>query len=127
MTTIKKYIGNLYLAPRFYLVGTACIVLFIGSFFFPSLLFIPKAAWYIVLVLVLIDYAFLFLLSPAPAARRITAERFSNGDENKVTLVITNTLRFAVEMEITDDLPVQFQKRDWVIRHAFKAGVQKNI
>ncbi len=127
MTAIKKYIGNLYLTLRFYLAGTVCIVLFIGSFFFPSLLFIPKTAWYILLVLVLIDYIFLFLLSPPPAARRVTAERFSNGDENKVTLVINNTLRFAVEMEIIDELPVQFQKRDWVIRQAFKSGVQKNI
>lgn len=127
MTTIKKYIGNLYLTPRFYLAGTVCIVLFIGSFFFPSLLFIPKTAWYILLIFLVIDYIFLFLLSPAPVARRITAERFSNGDENKVTLVVNNTLRFAVEMEIIDELPIQFQKRDWVIRQAFKAGVQKTI
>src|SRR5688572_14675211 len=98
MLPLKKYIGNLYLTPGFYLAGTICIVLFIGAFFAPALLFIPKASWYILLVLLLCDYIFLFLLSPAPTAKRIAAERFSNGDENKVMLVITNTLRFKVEI-----------------------------
>ena len=127
MSPLKKYIGNLYLTPAFYLAGTACIILFIGSFFAPALLFIPKAAWYLLLILLVIDYIFLFLLSPSPLAKRITAERFSNGDENKVILLITNTLRFKVEIDIIDELPAQFQQRDWLIKRSFKAGEQKSI
>ena len=127
MSPLKKYIGNLYLTPGFYLAGTICIVLFIGAFFAPALLFIPKAAWYILLVLLVFDYIFLFLLSPAPVAKRITAERFSNGDENKVMLVITNTLGFKVDIQVIDELPIQFQKRDWVMRQKFKPGEQKTI
>ncbi|MES2891768.1 MAG: DUF58 domain-containing protein [Bacteroidota bacterium] len=127
MSPLKKYIGNLYLTPRFYLAGAVCIILFISSFFVPALLFIPKTAWYLLLVFVIVDYVFLFLLSPAPVAKRNTAERFSNGDENKVTLIVTNTIRFKVEMQIIDELPEQFQQRDWLIKRSFKAGEQKKI
>src|SRR5689334_9042688 len=122
MTFIKKYIGNLYLSTRVYLGICSCIVLFVIAFFVPVLLIIPKAAWYLLLVLIAIDYLFLFILSPTPLARRITAERFSNGDQNKVTLQVTNSMRFDVRIDIIDELPAQFQQRDWIMRHPFKAG-----
>ncbi|MEO6550835.1 MAG: DUF58 domain-containing protein [Ferruginibacter sp.] len=118
---------NIYLTNRFYLLIGICIVLFIFSFFIPPLLIVPKTAWYLLLVLLLIDYVFIFLISKAPMAKRITAERFSNSDENKVTLQVTNTMHFNVEMEIIDELPEQFQKRDWMLKEHFKAGEEKNI
>ncbi|MEP7110199.1 MAG: DUF58 domain-containing protein [Ferruginibacter sp.] len=127
MTIIKKYIGNLYLTSRFYMLTGACIVLFIVSFFLPVIFIVPNTGWWLVVVLSVIDYTFLFLMSKAPIARRITAERFSNGDENKVTLQVTNSMRFEVEMEIIDELPVQFQKRDWILKQRFKPGQEKNI
>ena len=118
---------GLYLTNRFYLLMGVCIVLFVLSFFIPALFILPKTVWYLFLAFVLMDYTFLFLLSKAPLAKRITAERFSNGDENKVVLQVTNTMRFEVEMEIIDELPEQFQKRDWILKHRFKAGQEKNI
>ena len=30
-------------------------------------------------------------------------------------------------MDIIDELPVQFQKRDWLLKHSFKAGEVSNI
>lgn len=127
MTPIKKYIGNLYLSNRLYLLLGVCIFLFIVAFFLPALLLVPKACWYLLLTLFLIDYLFLFVFSRSPQAKRITAERFSNGDDNKVVLEITNTMRFETDMEIIDELPEQFQQRDWKLVHRFKAGEQKRI
>jgi uncharacterized protein (DUF58 family) len=62
-----------------------------------------------------------------PQAKRLMAERFSNGDENKITLQVTNSMPFDVDMEIIDELPEQFQKRDWHINSRFTAKQQKNI
>jgi len=129
-TLLKSPFGafrGLYLTNRFYLLVGVCIVLFILSFFVPAFFIVPETCLYMVLVLFGIDYIFLFFVGKAPLARRITAERFSNGDENKVTLEVINNMRFEVEMEIIDELPVQFQKRDWVLKHRFKAGQEKNI
>jgi uncharacterized protein (DUF58 family) len=77
--------------------------------------------------LLIIDYLFLFVISKAPQAKRIMADRLSNGDDNKVELQVKNKIPFTVDMEIIDELPVQFQKRDWLLHHRFKANEQKNI
>lgn len=127
MTPLKKYIGNLYLSTRFYKVTGICIVLFIISFFLPALFIVPKIIWYLFVALIISDYVFLFFGGRQIIAKRTTAERFSNGDENKVTIQVTNTMSFEVKMEIIDELPVQFQKRDWSLKHHFKPGQQRNI
>ena len=127
MKVIKKYIGDLYLTARLYLAVSLCIILFIVSFFVP-VLFIPAKITLLVLTgLIFLDYLFLFVLSKAPAAKRITADRLSNGDENKIELQVKNNMRFTVDMELIDELPEQFQKRDWKLTYRFNAGEQKNI
>ena len=104
-----------------------CAVLFILSFFLPPLLIVPKTCWYVIVALLIIDYVFLFIIGKPPQAKRITTDRFSNSDENKVTLQISNTMPFEINMEIIDELPVQFQMRDWVLFHHFKPLQKKNI
>lgn len=124
---IKKYIGKLFLPARFYIVMGVCIVLLVISFFVPPLFQPAKIILYTSAVLILFDYIFLFFGGSSPAAKRIIAERLSNGDDNKVSLQVTNRMRFEVLMEIIDELPVQFQKRDFILKHSFKAGQQKSI
>lgn len=127
MNFIGKYIGALYLATRFYLAAGFCIILFVVSFFYVPLFFLSRILFLVFIILVLIDYLFLFIISKEPTAKRLTADRFSNGDENKVELQVKNNMPFVVDMEIIDELPVQFQKRDWKLCHRFKAGEQKNM
>jgi uncharacterized protein (DUF58 family) len=127
MSGIKKYIGALYLTLRLYLAVVLCIVLFMISFFVPGMYDVVKTLLLIVTALAVMDYLFLFVLGKAPAGKRITADRFSNGDENKVELQVKNNMLFTVDMEIIDELPEQFQKRDWKLKHRFSSGEQKNI
>ena len=124
---LKKYISDLYLSTRFYLVAALFIVLFITSFFIPQIYPALKMLLLILVALIIIDYLFLFVLSKAPTAKRIAADRFSNGDENKVEMQVKNNMLFTVDMEIIDELPVQFQKRDWRLSQRFRAKEQKNI
>jgi len=127
MGILKKYIGGLYIAGRFYLVVGLCIILFVISFFVPPMFPFVKTGLMVLVALVIIDYFFLFVFSKAPTAQRITADRFSNGDDNKVEMQVKNNMLFTVDMEIIDELPVQFQKRDWKLTYRFKAREQKNI
>lgn len=127
MKVIQRYIGALYLPPRFYLALGACIFLFLLSFFVPALYGIVKVFMYALAILVLFDYIFLFLPGRAPSGKRLIADRLSNGDENKVELQLKNHMPFTADMDIIDELPVQFQKRDWKLKHRFKPGEQKNI
>jgi uncharacterized protein (DUF58 family) len=127
MSIIKKYIGDLYLSARLYILAGLCIVVFLISFFVPEMFTAAKLLLFILTALIVIDYLFLFVLSKPPTAKRITADRFSNGDENKVELQVKNNMLFTVDMEIIDELPEQFQKRDWKLKHRFNASEQKNI
>jgi uncharacterized protein (DUF58 family) len=127
LSSTKKYIGNLFLTTRFYLAIGLCIVLFIISFFYKPLLQIPKTFLAVTTALILIDYLFLFVISKSPAAKRLMADRLSNGDENKIELQVINRMPFTVTMQIIDELPVQFQKRDWQLNYSFAANEQKNI
>ena len=131
MSTLK-FLANVifltvFLTIRFYLSFGLCIVLFIVSFFYAPIAELPKICLSVFAVLVLIDYVFLFLISKSPSAKRLMADRLSNGDENKIELQVINRMPFTVTIEIIDELPVQFQKRDWKLKHRFKANEQKNI
>ena len=80
-----------------------------------------------ILALVAIDYIFLFFIGSAPLAKRIMAERFSNGDENKITIQVTNSKPYEVSIDLIDEIPVQFQNRDWFVSRRFKDREQINI
>ncbi|CAN5320530.1 DUF58 domain-containing protein [soil metagenome] len=127
MTLVKKYIGALFLTNRFYMVLGVCAVLFIAAFFYAPLFLVPQIGCFVIGMLVLTDYIFLFILGRQPGAKRIMADRLSNGDENRITLQVTNRMPFELHLEIIDELPVQFQKRDWILQQHFKALQQKDI
>ncbi|HUS01946.1 MAG TPA: DUF58 domain-containing protein [Chitinophagaceae bacterium] len=127
MRLIKKYIGDLFLTNRFYMVMVGCILFFVVSFFFPSLGEIPKICFQVFLVLVLLDYFFLFFFGRIPSGRRIISERLSNGDDNKIELRIRNEFSFPVHMQVIDELPEQFQVRDFKKKANFKAKGQQRF
>lgn len=127
MSTTGKYIGALYLSRRFHIGLGAVIILYVISFVYAPLKSLPDILLWVFILLVLIDYVSLFFIGKTPTVKRIMADRFSNGDENKVEMQVKNTMSFNVEMDIIDELPVQFQKRDWIIHERFAPNEQKNI
>jgi uncharacterized protein (DUF58 family) len=78
-------------------------------------------------VLLLIDYFFLFLPRKKSFAKRVMPERLSNGDENKIQLIVKNLFPFSTDIEVIDELPVQFQIRDFKKTVRLKADEQKKI
>ena len=127
MKIIKKYIGDLFLTNRFYMVMVACILFFIVSFFFPSLGELPYICIQAFFILVFFDYVFLFFIGRKPVAERIISERLSNGDENKIVLRIKNEFPFPVNIQVIDELPEQFQVRDFKKKATFKSKQQQRF
>ncbi|MDR2474116.1 MAG: DUF58 domain-containing protein [Tannerella sp.] len=60
-------------------------------------------------------------------ATRNCAIRFSNGDNNDVSLNIENLYPFDVNLEIIDEIPVVFQRRDILFRTAVKTESVVNV
>lgn len=110
---INKYIGDLQINPRWFLLLGSCVILFFISFFI-SFLFRPVLAFtWVVFFFTLVDYVLLFFLKGRVTARRIMEERFEIGEENKVTLSLENSFPFNVSCLLIDELPFQFQERNF--------------
>lgn len=101
----------------------ACICLFFISFYVTSLQIVAPLIFFALIVFCIAEYIFLFFTKRYPAAKRLTAGRLSNGDENKIELVIKNEFSFPVHIDVIDELPEQFQQRKWK-RHLYLKGKQ---
>lgn len=127
MNLLQKYISDLFFTNRFYMVIVACILFFVLRFFFPLFGELPMIFFEVFLALIIIDYSFLFFTSRWPTARRILSERLSNGDDNKIEIRVKSEFYFPVQIEIVDELPEQFQIRDWRRKAPFKSGEQQKF
>ncbi len=77
--------------------------------------------------LVIADYIIVFFIGKAPTVQRIMSERLSNGDENKIVLKVRNKMSFPVKMDIIDELPEQFQVRDFNLKRSFNIREEKQL
>ena len=124
---LSKFIGDLFFTRRFYAALTVCVVLFIIRFFISWLGVIPYIATLATIVLFVIDYIFLFSNRRGMYAVRHQAERFSNGDENPVRIDIESYYNLPVHVEVVDEIPHQFQRRDVQFEAALAARGKKMI
>ena len=116
MSILKNIFTGLYIHPRFCYFGVGVIFVFAVSFFIPAL-FVPAQILFYVLVLFLFfDILILFNTDTGVKAERIVPEKMSNGDENEVRLILTNYYRFRIQADIVDEIPVEFQERDFLIQ-----------
>ncbi len=127
MNWIKKYFGDLFVTTRFYMVFLGCIGLFVTVFYLPFLNAIAPIVFFVFVILFVADYSFLFFTKKFPFAKRVTADRLSNGDENKIELIIKNEFPFPVNVEVIDELPQQFQQRSWKKHNTLRRKEQKKI
>ena len=73
------------------------------------------------IVMAVSDYCLLFKTKKGLFGRRTHADRFSNGDDNPVQIHIENRYRFSISVEIIDEIPIQFQRRDILFKALAKA------
>ncbi len=127
MDFIKKYFGDLFLTSRFYVSVLASVILFLFAFYIPALNSIAVFGFFVFITFCVIDYIFLFFSKKSASAKRYTAGRLSNGDENRIELIVKNDFSFPVSVKVIDELPPQFQVRNWERYLFLKARQQKKI
>ena len=103
---------SFYLHKKVYYGGYGIAALFLLSFFVPVLQSIALFLLLAMFILILID-AFLLYRTHGLTAERVLPDRLSNGDENKVQLLLQNRYSYNVQVEVIDELPFQFQARRW--------------
>jgi len=118
---------QLYINNFFFYCLLAIVVSFCCSFIFPILY---HATWYVFFVLLIfltLDFLILFTAKNGIDATRITPEKLSNGDENPIIVSIKNYYSFSIFVKIIDEIPYQFQIRNFEIKRNLKAQSQDQI
>lgn len=123
----NKLIKPLFFSRRFYVIFIAVILLFILSYFIPFLMVIAQLCLLAFVLFTLADYVALFFRNDPLEVRRATPERFSNGDDNKVSVFIRSSYPFALKAKVIDEVPDQFQWRDFSLNTQLVQGEEKEL
>ena len=105
-----------YINHRFFHILTGVGLCYFLAFFFPKLTWFAHGLLCLLVVLFIVDSLLLFNQKDAIYSQRILPEKLSNGDENSVKIDIKNNYPFRVDLKIIDEIPFQFQKRDFLIK-----------
>lgn len=117
---------SLYLRRPFYYAGIAAASLFVLSYFSEPLFNVALALLLLTLLCVLAEIGVLYSRH-AVHAERINQERFSNGDDNKVVLRLHNHYHFRINCTVVDELPYQFQLRNWKRKAQIDGGSSVDV
>ena len=122
-----KFLKSFYLTPIFFIAAWGLVLLFILSYFSVNFILIPKLLVFVLLLTIIIDTIILFINKAGVYGRRNTSARFSNGDENEVFIFLENNYSFKINIVLIDEIPHQFQIRDFKIKLKLNPGESKNI
>ena len=117
----------MYLSRRCYIILTVIILLFIGGYLFVPLYYIGQAVFYLFLIVAIYDGVCLYRTKNGIQARRICADRFSNGDDNEILLPIQNLYARTIFLEVIDEIPFIFQERDILFKLSLHPKEEKTI
>lgn len=122
--TVKNNLFQiLFFTNRFYFLLGGNVLLFIISFFIPHIYNIAIIAFIVLVGIMLLDMI-LLLLRPATiiSMERKASNRFSNGDDNEVLLDFNSRYPFPVFVSVIDEVPFQFQERNFFLKAKVAAG-----
>jgi uncharacterized protein (DUF58 family) len=106
----QKHFGSpFYFSRLFYIIMGCIVAAFALAFFFSQLMLIAKMATLFVCIAAMFDLLLVFGKKGPVSAERICTDRFSNGDDNPVTLKVRNHLGYTINVQLLDEVPVQFQ------------------
>lgn len=97
-------------------------MLYVLAFFFPFFMIIAHILLLLCFLAAVVDYLLIFNQKDGILAQRILPEKLSNGDENSVKIDVKNNYGFKINARIIDEIPFQFQKRDFMIKKQIESG-----
>ena len=113
---MKKFLRSFFLTSRFFGIGWGFVVLFCLAFVWPILLPIATYGLLAFGIVTLVDASLLYRIRHGISARRSTLDKWSNGDENPVTVTVVSRYAMPIRARVLDELPFQFQERSLDLR-----------
>ena len=116
----------MYLTPKFFAIWIALVLLIGLGYAVPLMFVIGRWLFGVLFLLLLLDVALLYHRSGIKAWRKMS-ERFSNGDDNEVDIRVESQYPFSVRLQIIDEIPPVFQRRDVLFKLKLQKGEGKNV
>ena len=127
MNRVKGFYQSIFFSRLFYSLWVSIIIIFIFSYLLNFLIVVGQLALLSLFVMTILDCIFLFRNADPVSATRITPDKFSNGDQNKISVNLTNHYPFEIKTRIIDELPVQLQVRNFIQSLRLKANEEKSF
>ncbi len=118
---------SVHLHSRFFIVWGSLIGLFALSFALPALFVVTQVLLAIVLALSLLDIMLLYNPRMKIDAQRHLPKVLSLGDHNAVRVALKNQTGLRLSLVLVDELPHQFQLRDFEQRLSLESGEEKTV
>lgn len=111
---------RLYLNNLFFLCLALVAVLFVVAFFLDVVMGVATVALMLLIALLGVDVILLFRQKQGLIGKRVLPEKLSNGDKNFIQIQLKNKYPFKVVAQVLDEVPFQFQLRDFTIEKKLK-------
>jgi len=111
-----KVLKSLYINHLFFYILMGIGGLFFLSFFVKWMFDVAVILFVLYLLVTVIDIFVLYYSKNGIETVRELPDRLSNGDENIIRISLKNNYPVPVFLDIIDEIPFQFQKRDFLIQ-----------
>ena len=116
----------MFLTNRFYAIAVATIILLASGNYFPPLYAVGRMLMWLLFIATAADIVLLYYRRHISAYRQI-ADRLSNGDDNQIRLRVESNCPFGLRLNIIDEIPFVFQRRDISFRLRLAAREAKTV
>ena len=106
---------SFYLNNRFFISAGAVIGIFLLAYIFAIFFVFGQISLAVMCSLIVYDIMLIYSPNRGVKATRLCANRFSNGDDNKVQIILESKYPFQIRLEVIDEIPHQFQRRPFLV------------
>ena len=122
-----QFFKSLYINSRLYYYLSCIAIIFLISNWFDSVYMLAILGCLILAAALIFDAIILFRFKKPMNAIRILPEKLSNSDDNSIVVVLENLYPFDVILNVIDEIPEQFQKRDFYKVLSLISGEKKTF
>jgi uncharacterized protein (DUF58 family) len=122
-----KVLKSIYIQHLFFYILLGIGGVFFISFFVKWMFDMAMVLLVLLLLVTVIDLFMLYTGKKGIEAERELPDRLSNGDNNIIHIRLKNNYPLPVTLEIIDEIPFQFQKRDFLMQVRLDGGEKTEI
>ena len=124
---MKFKLPEIYFTTRSYALKATLVLIYLLGFINIFFYHLANILLLLFLLVFALDVFVLFRNKSGVVAKRITDSKLSNGDDNVVSIQIENRYGFKIHITLIDELPIQFQLRDFERKISIESSKENYI